>query len=267
MGALPLGIIITSDETTDTLIQALELFSSLLTEGSFSGRGKALGPIALMTDNCSELRDALAYMWPNAALLLCSFHILQQVWRWLFEKHHNVSSFDRTEIMMKFKKLVYEKNEELFEELFESFLSSDNVDKYPKLVSYMTNLYEMRASWAHCFRKDLRIRGNNTNNAVEAQFLVLKDSILKRTKEVNINGLFEKLTNGLFEELTNQFDDHYKVKLLNVASGNFDGVYSSRFKGGFNLPDPAKISWTSNLYQKNKTCILFMNQTWIRRTL
>ena len=239
MGALPLGIIITSDETTDTLIQALELFSSLLTEGSFSGRGKALGPIALMTDNCSELRDALAYMWPNAALLLCSFHILQQVWRWLFEKH-NVSSFDRTGIMMTFKKLVYEKNEELFEELFESFLSSDNVDKYPKLVSYMTNLYEIRTSWTYCFRKVLRIRGNNTNNAVEAKFLVLKNNILNRTNEIT--------SNGLFVRLTIQFDEHYKVKLLNVASGNFDGVYSSRckggfrFKGGFNLPDPAKVS-------------------------
>ena len=88
-----------------------------------------------MTDTCSELRDALAYMWPNAVLLLCSFHILQQVCRWLFEKHH-VSSFDRTEIVIKFKKLVYEKNEELFEELFESFFSSDNVAKYSKLGSY-----------------------------------------------------------------------------------------------------------------------------------
>jgi len=61
-------------------------------------------------------------------------------------------------------------------------------------------------------------RGNNTNNPIEAQFLTLKDTILKRTKEVNINGLFEKLAG--------EFDEHYKVKLLNVASGSFDGVYT-----------------------------------------
>jgi len=61
-------------------------------------------------------------------------------------------------------------------------------------------------------------RGNNTNNPIEAQFLTLKDTILKRTKEVN--------TNGLFEKLAGEFDEHYKVKLLNVASGSFDRVYT-----------------------------------------
>ena len=56
-----------------------------------------------------------------------------------------------------------------------------------------------------------------------AQFLVLKDNVLNRTKEVNVNTLFDKLTG--------EFIDHYKVKLLNVASGKFDCVYSRRYKG------------------------------------
>ena len=37
----------------------------------------------------------------------------------------------------------------------------------------------MRASWAKCYRRDLVIRGSDTNNYVEAQFLVLKDTILR----------------------------------------------------------------------------------------
>ena len=37
----------------------------------------------------------------------------------------------------------------------------------------------MRRSWAKCYRRDLVIRGSDTNNYVEAQFFVLKDTILR----------------------------------------------------------------------------------------
>ena len=37
----------------------------------------------------------------------------------------------------------------------------------------------LRASWAKFYRRDLVIRGSDTNNYVEAQFLVLKDTILR----------------------------------------------------------------------------------------
>ncbi|XP_066927559.1 uncharacterized protein [Clytia hemisphaerica] len=238
IGALPLGIFITSDETTDTLcqlappLQALELYTSLLSSHSFGGNGKK-GPDIVMTDNCSELRDALSHVWPNSILLFCTFHILQQVWRWLFEKNHSIKSEDRPNIMVEFKKLMYERNETEFSDLFDELLSNEIIYKYPNLISYLNSLREVRENWAHCYRTHLRIRGNNTNNPVEAQFLTLKDTILKRTKEVNINGLFDKLTGA--------FNDHYKVKLLNVASGNFDGVYTQRFAGKKTQPNPDRI--------------------------
>lgn len=78
-------------------------------------------------------------------------------------------------------------------------------------------------------------------NLVEAQFLVLKDDILNRTKEINIIGLVDKMTN--------EFNDHCKFKLLSVANGKFDGCYSKLLKGkpgkkcnggGFRLPSIEK---------------------------
>ena len=48
-----------------------------------------------MTDNCDELGDALNAVWPRSKLLLCLFHMMQQVWRWLFDKHHCISQEDR----------------------------------------------------------------------------------------------------------------------------------------------------------------------------
>lgn len=70
---------------------------------------------------------------------------------------------------------------------------------------------------------DLPLRGNNTNNYCESQFLVIKDDVLNRQKEVNVVGLIDKLTKEL--------DEHYQNKLLSVASGKFDGIYSRRFAG------------------------------------
>ncbi|CAB4020358.1 Hypothetical predicted protein, partial [Paramuricea clavata] len=48
-GALPLGIVLTSDEKKQTLVHALP----------FYGAYPSTGPKVIMTDNCSELREAL----------------------------------------------------------------------------------------------------------------------------------------------------------------------------------------------------------------
>ena len=82
---------------------------------------------------------------------------------------------------------------------------------------------EISESWAKCFPTEKLIRGSNTINYVEAQFLVVKDSILGRQRQYNINMLFDKLMV--------EFEDHFKRRLLSVADGTFDGVYSHRFKG------------------------------------
>ena len=75
VGALPLGIVITSDETTDTLSKAFRMYQGISPATAFYGNVD--GPSIIMTDNCSELKDALRSVWPNATLLLCLFHILQ----------------------------------------------------------------------------------------------------------------------------------------------------------------------------------------------
>ena len=73
-GALPLGIIITSDEKTDTLVQAFGLYQQQLSEEAFYRRGPELGPEVFMTDNCCELRDALKAVWKSAKLM-CVSHV------------------------------------------------------------------------------------------------------------------------------------------------------------------------------------------------
>ena len=59
VGALPLGVVICSNEQTDTLISGFLLLKKCFNEQSFNGRGGLVGPEIAMTDNCTELHNAL----------------------------------------------------------------------------------------------------------------------------------------------------------------------------------------------------------------
>ena len=67
--------------------------------------------------------------------------------------------------------------------LFESNITS----KYDLYVKYFDDLCNISERWARCFRNDELTRGSNTNNYVEAQLMVIKDSLLKRQRQFNIN--------------------------------------------------------------------------------
>ena len=205
-GALPLAIFVTSDEKKQTLKDALEMLKTCLPDYAFYG---AQFPKVVMTDNCYELRSSLSDVWPGAVSLLCLFHVLQQVWRWLFEKKKGISVEDRPKLLLAFKRIVYAESEEDMQNGFDDLVCV-TASTYPGFVKYVTDVFKEREAWAMCYRVELPLRGNNTNNLCEAQFLVIKDTILNRQKEVNVVGLMDKFTNEL--------DQHYSNKLLSVSS-------------------------------------------------
>ena len=219
-GALPCGLVITSDEKENTVKLAFQMLSGCLSEYTFYGRGSTK---VILTDNCLEERKALKSVWPTVTLLLCIFHVLQQVWRWVVDKNHHIDQHDRPEVFSLFKKALYAESEENFDDCYEDLLSDDVCSKYPNLLQYYRDLYEMKKDFALCFRYSLLVRRNQTNNFVESQFLVLKDVLLRRVKEYNVVGLFDKLTIDL--------ENHYKDKLLSIADGSFDGNFGHRFLG------------------------------------
>ena len=96
--------------------------------------------------------------------------MIQQVWRWLFQRFHDINQDDRPKIMVLFKKVVYCTEESCMDDLFEEMLNSEEVVKYNNLISYFNTHYEIKEACCYANRSDLRIWGNNTNNAIESQF-------------------------------------------------------------------------------------------------
>jgi len=165
-GGLPLAIIITTSESEDAITEALRIIKDDLSENLFN-------PKIFMTDNNSAERNALAAVFPNAVLLLCQFHVLQAIWRYIWKSESGIQSLDRGHLFFLFKALVLEKNREIFDAKMNAFLEDDIVKKYQDFMTYLEDYYwKIKESWASCFRTELITRGQTTNNICEASMRV-----------------------------------------------------------------------------------------------
>ena len=85
-GGLPLGFIITNSESEKTLKLSFEKLKKVLPKDAFFKRGKDKGPVSFMTDEINALKAT----WPEAKLLICVWHVLNAVCRWLWDGNHKI---------------------------------------------------------------------------------------------------------------------------------------------------------------------------------
>ena len=69
VGALPLGLFITSDELEITLEKAINLLKTILPPYAFFGRAPQIGPVIFLTDDSSAERNALEMCWPQGNII------------------------------------------------------------------------------------------------------------------------------------------------------------------------------------------------------
>ena len=93
--------------------------------------------------------------------------------------------------------------------------------RYPNFRAYLENLYGRKESWAHCFREQLPVRGNHTNNYAEAAMRILKDKILYRTKAFNVPQLLDFFLTRL--------NAYYEARITAAALGQWEHFQKSRF--------------------------------------
>ena len=129
-------IMITSDETEETLTKSFEMLKRTLPIDAFFNTID--GPLVLLPDNCDELWASIKKVWPKATLLFCNFHILQQVWRWLYEKDHGISKNDKVVIMKLFRALLYVNDFESYEKTYKDLADlSSTTQKYKNCLKYL----------------------------------------------------------------------------------------------------------------------------------
>ena len=207
-GALPLGVWIPSGQSQHVTKQCLEKLQNVMPKHAFGGRGPKTGPQIFMTDDDSGQRGALSDTWKDSLLLLCTFHFLQAVWRWLFNSNNNISKEDRQHLMGHFQKLVFSASEKEFKSEAQAALT-DQV--------YLTKSLKRKQEWALCHRKDLITRGNNTDNYTESMINIFKSVILHRMRAYNLIELFKFITEDL--------EMYFQRRLLAIAFGKMQNLH------------------------------------------
>ena len=88
-----------------------------------------------MTDNADAEINALKTVWPESKLLLCVWHVLNAVWRWLWQGNHQIGKDDRPYLLKKFRSILYAKTEAEYDNKKEEFLLDPTCLKYPQYIS------------------------------------------------------------------------------------------------------------------------------------
>lgn len=101
-GAIPVACVLHTAQTeanyTLAFLSAIE---------AIEVENKKFRPSVFMTDDSTSERNALSAVFPNSILLLCTFHLCQALWRWLWQTDHNVKKEDRRTVMEMFRNILY----------------------------------------------------------------------------------------------------------------------------------------------------------------
>ncbi|CAB4431809.1 unnamed protein product [Rhizophagus irregularis] len=231
-GALPLGLFLTSDESEVTIEFAINKLKSILPSNAFFGRGVDLGPSMFMTDDSAAERNAIELCWPNSKRFLCIFHVLQALWRWLWNANNQIKKDDRSTVISDFKRILYANSENIMNVEYQKF-QLQWYNKYSKLARHCSLLWERREFWAVSFRDGALTRGNHTNNYVERSFGIIKDIIFSRVKAYNPVQVYFFIIGNM--------ERFYERKLLAIANKQLNSISKRFFCPGWESVDQNKI--------------------------
>ena len=180
IGAMPIAIAIHNKQSVSCYTKVFQFVKDLLMEE----------PKAFITDDSDAERAALRNVFPSAILLLCIFHVLQALWRWLITLDNGVTDklavhkckflylylllYLSNGIFAVFKKCCYAESTFDFEKHWKeleglaalSCSAKSSTEGLSKLQHHLQGYFNIKDSWAKVFRPK-SAKFATTNNLVE----------------------------------------------------------------------------------------------------
>ena len=236
---VPLGLILTNSETAEVLTKALELYKEMLQEDCFGGRGRNLGPLLIIRDGSDVEATAISNVWPLVIQLLCIFHVLQALWRWLFASENGIKLSDRPHILCLFRDIMYDTKSDPEKSIAKMF-KDKTVRKYKNYIEHVKLEYlPCIKLWALHHRLNLPIHGMLTNNITESAIKQSKEQVFQRIKSFNIP--------QTLDFILTRYEQMYEIKLTLIASNRSSGFHKRGYihdpKKG---PDATKVTKIEN---------------------
>ncbi|XP_055070281.2 uncharacterized protein [Misgurnus anguillicaudatus] len=192
---VPIAFIITSSEKEATLVMALQQFKRVCP-----------APRCFMVDKDMCEINALRKVFSESDILLCWYHVMQAVVRWLTKTDSGVSGSSnidvRTEIVSFVKKMKLCTTEHDFKSTAEQFFT--RFEDFPALCSYFrVHWLEIGHMWSD-FGRCYDHAASDTNNLVERFFHRLKYQFLGGIRNRRLDDLIKillKKTDGYFQTI------------------------------------------------------------------
>ncbi|XP_049834810.1 uncharacterized protein LOC126278611 isoform X2 [Schistocerca gregaria] len=148
--------------------------------------GNINGPSVFLTDDSQSEQNAIRRCFPNTKTLLCIFHVLQTVWRWLLKAKNAIPQQKQCAFFQNLKKKIMfaqTKNEAVVN--YNVTRANIGVD-HQNLLKYLEGYWDRKELWTLSHRRGMLIEGHNTNNISEAFMRILKDRIFERVRAFNV---------------------------------------------------------------------------------
>lgn len=232
-GSLPLGAFIATSATQATFSAAMQLLQTVLPPDRFFGHPD--GPLVVMTDDSTLLRQALHEAFPKAKLLFSVFHLLRAMWRWLWNSPNEIPKQHRSRLLSSFRGLVHASTPGALMEAYSRLMEDPSCAQCPNFVLHLQEVFEKRAEWAICLHDQLS--GINTVNSYEESTTRrIKDKLFSRLKSYNltqlVNFVVTKMEAHYIHRLTDAANNHLQttqkvMKMKDVDKQNILQVYRS----------------------------------------
>ncbi|KAJ8277811.1 hypothetical protein GJAV_G00080350 [Gymnothorax javanicus] len=240
-GGLPLGVLISTAETQATITTAFGLLGTILPESCFFGHPE--GPLVVITDDSSVLRKALQSVYPRATLVLCVFHIMQAMWRWLWSTQNEVPMHHRAPLLKSFKGLIYADNGESLMENYTRLKEDHIARQYPVFLKHLEDIFMRREEWAIYLHKQLATWGNNRNNYAESAMQIVKERAFHHLKAYNLT--------QVVDFIITRMEAHYVRRLTDFADNclrvrRWEAAANIGLSGAIVQEDPSNYTVTSS---------------------
>ncbi|CAG00525.1 unnamed protein product [Tetraodon nigroviridis] len=207
-GRLPLGAFLTTSASQDAFSAAMQLLQTVFPPDRFFGRPD--GPVVVMTDDFTLLRQALRESFPKATLLFSVSHLLRAMWRWLWNSPNEIPVEHRSHLLSSFRGLVRAPTPAALMEAYSRLMEDPISTQCPNFVAHLQEVFEKRAEWAVCLQDQLSAMKDSAHNYEESATRRIKDKLFYRLKSYNLTQLVKFVVTKL--------EAHYIHRLTDAAN-------------------------------------------------
>ncbi|XP_071805679.1 uncharacterized protein [Asterias amurensis] len=240
IGGLPVGCLITTNKSPDTMSQALSLYKSLLTKEAFNGQGNK-GPRIFIIDDSESQKSTVQKVFPDSQVILCAFSMLKTLWGWLWgtKTKHGIPAADRPHLFALVKAMLCAESPGMLEMFYQRAREDNIARKFPKFTEYLARVFEKRNTWALCLMFSMPFDQSNTHQVFKAAMQVTKDKLVMPLKAFNVV--------QLVDFLVTRTDPFYRMKLTDAVNNKADCLPG--LQGEQNVSSDGIVQLTATEYE------------------